>query len=707
MKIDRLIKTARHWSALAFIVFFAFAAGAVAQDNKRAPEAPPKTRIDNVVEKIYGVEIADPYRWLEDQQAPETRRWIEEQNAHTRSMLDPLTGRDKISKRFSELLRVTTIGMPSFAGGRYFFSKREPDQNQSVFYMRQGIDGKDQVLLDPNKMSADNTLSVSPLDISEDGSLLAYGIRQGGEDETTLQLMSVADRKDLPDRLPRARYSGVSIKPDNSGLYYTRFTAEGPRVYFHAMGSNPAEDKEIFGKGFDRRTLIGTTLSSDGRFLLLTVAHGSAATKVEIYYQDLAGKTAIQPLVNDVEAAFQPAFAGDALLLQTNWNAPNWKVLRVDLRDPSREKWREIIPQSDAAISGFAALGGKILVNYLRNVKSEVKVFDLNGKPAGEITLPGAGTLGGLSGKWERSEVFYSFSSLIQPSTTYRYDLATRTQSVWSRSETPFSPDRYEVEQVWYSSKDGTKIPMFVAHAKGLKLDGSNPAFLTGYGGFNLNRTSSFSPAVAFWIEHGGVFAQPNLRGGGEFGEQWHHAGMLEKKQNVFDDFIAAAEWLIARKYTSASKLAISGGSNGGLLVGAAMTQRPDLFQAVVCSFPLLDMIRYHKFLVAPFWIPEYGSSDDPEQFKYILAYSPYHHVSKGVKYPAVLFVTGDSDTRVAPLHARKMAALTQAMTGSDRPVLLHYDTKAGHSGGTPVSKQIEDLTDTYSFLIWQLGVKP
>lgn len=707
MKIDRYRSFTRPFGALLMLAIFAVAVCTSAQDSNLAVKSPPKTRTDDVVEKIHGVEIADPYRWLEDQQAPETRHWIDEENAYTRSVLDALPSRDKIGKRFAELLRVTTIGTPSFAGGRYFISKREADQNQAVFYVRQGLDGNDQVLLDPNKMSADNTISVSPLDISEDGAMLAYGIRQGGEDETTLQLMNVSDHQDMPDHLPRARYSGVSVKPDHSGLYYTRFTAEGPRVYYHSMGSNPASDEEIFGKGFDRRTIIGSSLSSDGRYLLLVVAHGSAATKVEVYYQNLAKKTAIEPLVNDIEAAFSPTFAGDSLLLQTNWNAPNWRVLKVDLNDPSRNKWREIVPQGDVAITGLAALGGKVLVNYLHDVKSEVNVFDLNGKPAGEIKLPGPGTLGGLSGKWDRNEMFYSFSSFIQPPTTYRYDLATGKQSVWSTSQVPFKGDRYEVKQVWYPSKDGAKIPMFVVHAKGLKLDGSNPAFVTGYGGFNLNRTSSFSASIAFWIENGGVFAQPNLRGGGEFGEKWHHAGMLEKKQNVFDDFVAAAEWLIANKYTSPSKLAISGGSNGGLLVGAAMTQRPDLYQAVVCSFPLLDMIRYHKFLVAPFWIPEYGSSDDPGQFQYIYAYSPYHHVKKGTKYPAVLFVTGDSDTRVAPLHARKMAARMQASTGSDRPILLHYDTKAGHSGGTPVSKQIEDSTDTYSFLFWQLGMKP
>ncbi|HZU32756.1 MAG TPA: prolyl oligopeptidase family serine peptidase, partial [Candidatus Angelobacter sp.] len=389
------------------------------------------------------------------------------------------------------------------------------------------------------------------------------------------------------------------------------------------------------------------------------------------------------------------------------WKAPKWRCLEVDLKNPGTpEKWREVIPEGDAVLEGVSAVGGKLVARTIQNVLPHLRVLEPSGKLVREIQLPSLGSVSEPTGRWNSNEAFYSFTSYHIPTTIYRYDLATGKQAVWSQLKVPFDSSKYEVKQVWYPSKDGTKIPMFLAHAKGLKLDGNNPVLLGGYGGFNVSSTPAFSALAAEWMAHGGVFAVANLRGGGEFGEAWHHAGMLEKKQNVFDDFIAAAEWLIQNKYTTPAKLAIRGGSNGGLLVGAVMTQRPDLFGAVICSYPLLDMIRYQYFLVARYWVPEYGSSENPEQFKYIYAYSPYHHVKAGTKYPAVLFISGDSDTRVAPLHARKMTALMQSATaGSDKPILLHYDTTAGHSGGTPVGKQIENTTDELSFLFWQLGM--
>src|SRR5262249_915620 len=395
----------------------------------------------------------------------------------------------------------------------------------------------------------------------------------------------------------------------------------------------------------------------------------------------------------------------DKMYLHTNWKAPHWRIMEVDLKNPARDHWREIVPESDATIDDFALIGGKIEVEVNRNVLITMKVLDSNGKPVREITPPTLGTLSGLSGRWNSNEAFYTLNSFHLPATIYRYDVATGKQSVWFQAKVPLESDKYEVKQVWYPSKDGTKIPMFIAHAKGLKLDGSHPTLLTGYGGFNVGCNPTFSPFAAARIANGGVWGLANLRGGGEFGEAWHHAGMLEKKQNVFDDFIAAAEWLVSHKYTAPAHLAIRGRSNGGLLMGAMITQRPDLFAAVSCGYPLLDMVRYHKFLVASYWIPEYGSSDDPAQFKYIYAYSPYQHVKAGTKYPAILFNTGDSDTRVAPLHARKMAALMQASNGSDKPIVIHYDTKAGHSGGTPASKEIDNITDEMSFLMWQLGM--
>jgi prolyl oligopeptidase len=474
------------------------------------------------------------------------------------------------------------------------------------------------------------------------------------------------------------------------------------------MGKNPSSDVEIFGKGYGPDKGIGVGLSEDGRYLLMTVFHGSAADKTEIYIKNISRPSSpISTIVNDVQARFIGEVAGDYLYVHTNWKAPNSKIIRVDLKQPAREKWREVIPESDSNIESFSLAGGRIFVNYLKNVRSSVKVFSAEGKQVREIAFPSLGTVGGVSGRWQSGEAFFMFTSFHVPTTIYRYHVKAGKQEEWARLKVPIQSDEFQVMQVWYESKDGTKVPMFVMHRKGIKLDGSSPTLLTGYGGFTQSLTPAFNQRAALWVERGGVFAVPNLRGGGEFGEKWHTAGMLDRKQNVFDDFIAAAEWLVRNGYTQPSKLAISGGSNGGLLVGAALTQRPDLFQAVVCSYPLLDMVRYHKFMVAKFWVPEYGSAEDPKQFRYLHAYSPYHRVKPGAKYPAVLFITGDADTRVAPLHGRKMTALLQASTGADKPVLLHYDTKAGHVGAaTPVSKRIDDLTDELSFLFWQLGVK-
>jgi prolyl oligopeptidase len=448
-----------------------------------------------------------------------------------------------------------------------------------------------------------------------------------------------------------------------------------------------------------------TNLAEDGRYLLISIWHGSAAMKSEIYYQDVAKNGPIVPIVNDVDARFRGQIADHYVFLQTNWQAPNGRIFRVDLNKPSRENWSEVIPQSSAVIRSFSLAGGRIFVNYTENVSSRLEVFEPDGKHVRGIELPAIGSAWGPYGRWKSNEAFFEFSSFHFAGITYRYDVDKGTKQVWFQPDVPVQSDMFEVKQVWYESKDRTKVPMFIVHAKGIKLDGNKATLLTGYGGFNNSQTPSFSTKAALWIQAGGVFARPNLRGGGEFGEEWHKAGMQEKKQNVFDDFLAAAEWLIAKGYTNPSKLAISGGSNGGLLVGAALTQRPDLFQAVVCTYPLLDMVRFHKFLVAKYWITEYGSSDDPNQFKYLRAYSPYHRVKAGAEYPAVLFITGDLDTRVDPLHARKMAALLQSATGSDRPVLLRYFTKAGHSGGRPMTKRIDDMADRFSFLFSQLGV--
>ena len=552
-------------------------------------------------------------------------------------------------------------------------------------------------------MSKDHTVSVSLLAVADDGKLLAYGIRQGGEDETDVHILNVDQKKNLPDQLPRARYFSVSFNREGTALYYTRFDKEGPRVYLHQLGADTSKDRKLFGDGYGPGKIISSKVSEDGRYLLLTVRHGAAAMKSEIYFQDIAGQGPITPLVNDIEARFLIEAAGPTAYVETDWQAPNGRILAVDLNKPARENWREVVPTSASAIQDFSLVGDRLAVNYLENVTTRIKLFDGTGMQVGDLKLPGLGTASTPSGRWKNAEAFFSFTSFAYPTTIFRFDVASGATTVWFKPKLPIDPERFVVEQVFYSSKDGTKIPMFLVHRKDLKRDGSNPTLLTGYGGFDISRTPAFSAQAAVWLEEGGVFALANLRGGGEFGEAWHKAGMLEKKQNVFDDFIAAAEYLIQQKYTSPDRLGIQGGSNGGLLVGAALTQRPELFGAVICAVPLLDMVRYHKFLVARFWTPEYGSAENAEQFPYIYAYSPYHHVRAGVKYPAVMFVSGDSDTRVAPLHARKMCALLQARTGSDRPILLHYDTKGGHSGGKPVSKQIDDAVDELCFLLIQL----
>jgi len=573
-----------------------------------------------------------------------------------------------------------------------------------VSYVKKGAKGKEEVLIDPHPLSPDHTTSAGVVEISEDGTLVAWEIRRGGEDETTLKFRNVDTLQDLPDELPRALYFGGAFKPDKSGFYYARMNASGPGAYYHKMGTDPAKDTEIFGKGYGPDKIIDVALSQDGRYLLITVEYGSAADQTEIYYQDVAANGPIRPVVNDVPARFFGEVGGDHLYLHTNWKAPKGRILAVDLREPARERWQEVVPESSSAIESLTLGGGKLLVNYLENASSRIKVFDDTGKYLRDVSLPSVGSASVVA-RWAGVEAFYGFSSFATPLTIYRYDVASGKQDLWARVKVPIDSDQFEVKQVWYESKDKTRIPMFLVHRKGLKLDGSNPTLLTGYGGFNVSETPFFSATAALWVEQGGVFAEPSLRGGGEFGEAWHRAGMLGNKQNVFDDFIAAAEWLIQNHYTNPSKLAIVGGSNGGLLVGAALTQRPDLFRAAACGYPLLDMLRYQKFLVARFWVSEYGSADDPDQFKYIYAYSPYQHVQPGTKYPAVILFSGDADTRVAPLHARKMTALLQASTGSDRPVVLRYETKAGHSGGLPVTKQIEQQTDVLGFLMWQLNV--
>ena len=665
---------------------------------------PPPTETQDVVDVLHGVDVPDPYRWLEDQESPDTRRWIDRQNDYTDSVLQVLPGREALRAIAARVLERDVIGLPNERGGRYFFERRRANQNLAVLYMREGVDGDDEVLIDPHPMSPDHTVSVDYEDVSADGSLVAYAVREGGVDEVSIRLMEVDTREDLPDVLPEARYGAVWITPDNRGLFYERYGDVTPRVMYHEIGTDRAEDIMLFGEGYQRHHIPVTVLSPDGRWLLVHVIEGSSGP-TEVHVKDLANDGPFRRVIADGVSENWAEFAGDRIVITTNLDAPNKRVVVVDPSTPSVEHWQEVIPERDEVVVQAAyPRGGRLAVSYLQDVQPGMAIHELSGEHVRDITFDTLGSIGGAAGRWDSDDVFLTFQTFHVPSTIYRYDLESGRQDVWAAAATPVDPGAYAVEQVWFSSRDGTRVPMFIVHAPDVVRDGSSPTLLTGYGGFNNSMTPGFSTLATTWLESGGVYAVANMRGGGEFGEAWHRAGMLESKQNVFDDFIGAAEYLIAERYTSSEHLAIRGGSNGGLLVGAVSNQRPELFGAVVCTYPLLDMVRYHQFLVASFWVPEYGSSDDPEQFAYIHAYSPYHNVADGGQYPATLYISGDGDTRVAPLHARKMTALMQAKSRSGNPVLLRYHTQAGHSGGQPVSQQIDDMVDTVSFLLWRVG---
>jgi prolyl oligopeptidase len=642
--------------------------------------------------------------------------------AYTRSVLDPLSGRDQIHQRLTALASIGTISAPQIGGKYYFYTKREGSQNQPVLLVRESLEGKDRALVDVNQLAADGTVALDWWVPSEDGKYVAYGTSPSGSEMSTLHVIETASGKLLPDSIERTRAASLAWMLDNSGFYYTRYpkkgeVAEGQEVYYrhvfyHALGSDPAKDALIFGKDLGPEDWPEVDLSNHGDWLLITVAQGW--TKTDLYVQDLRPGVERKPPVRITEGKnflYGGEIFNGKIFITSNEDAPRYRMFAVDAASPARADWKEIIPQNDAVLQGAAIVNGMLLAQYEKNASSQLKLLDTAGKPLGDIQLPAIGSVFGLGGKWDRKEAFFGFQSFTVPHSIYQVDLATRTTSLWSKVSAPgIDPDKYEVRQLWFDSKDGTHVPMFVFHKKGLVLNGKNPTLLTGYGGFNISETPNFVGDRYLWLEHGGVFAVANLRGGAEFGEDWHRAGMLDKKQNVFDDFAAAAEFLISQKYTDKDHLAIRGGSNGGLLMGAALTQHPDLYRAVVCQVPLLDMLRYQNFQIAKLWVAEYGSSEDPKQFDWLYAYSPYHHVKQGTVYPAVLFMTADTDTRVDPMHAKKMAALMQAEAANgdsrERPILLRIDTKAGHGAGKPITKQVEDMTDIYSFLFWQLGMQ-
>jgi prolyl oligopeptidase len=678
------------------------------------PPAHPPTRKVSVSENLHGVQITDPYRWLENADSPEVRAWVEQQNHFTEGFLSTLPGRDKIRERLNVLLNIGTLGTPQPARGRYFYTRREGKQNQPVLYVREGLHGKDRVLVDPNLLAGDGTTALDWWFPSRDGRLLAYGLSKNGSEQSTLYVRDVANGQDLPDRIERTRYASVAWLPDGKGFYYTRYPAEGRvpigeenyhhHVFFHALGTDPVKDPKVFGEGRPAEDMPSVDLSPDGRWLVVTEHQGWA--KSEVFFQDRRQPDSrFVPLVERIPALFDVIVRNDRWYVRTNLGAPRYRLFQVDPLKPHRSDWVEVIPEAHDVLEHVAAVSDTLAALYMHQASSRLRLFDRNGRPLEDLKLPTLGTVAGPEGEWDGEELLFGFQSFTAAPAVYRVNLPTRQSELWDKVESDIDPSRYEVEQVTYPSRDGTSISMFLAHKKGLERNGQNPTLLYAYGGFNVNMTPVFSASRFLFLERGGLIATPNLRGGGEYGEQWHEAGMLAKKQNVFDDFIAAAEWLQSQKYTDHEHLAIQGGSNGGLLVGAALTQRPDLFRAVVCQVPLLDMLRYHKFLIARLWIPEYGSADNAEQFKWLYAYSPYHHVKEGTPYPAVLLLAAESDSRVDALHARKMAARLQAATTSERPILLRLETKAGHGAGKPRSKLLDELTDVWSFIFWQLGI--
>jgi len=666
--------------------------------------APPPTATNTVSENFFGTQLEDPYRWLEDAASPQTRAWIEAQMNYTKDYLSQIKIRPQIVDELKQLERVDSYLEPSERGDRIFFLKRLADENQSSIYMRNGWTGKDIPLVDAGKLSADQNTSVTIEDISQDGKWLVYGIRQGGADEQSVHVLNTETKQKLPDVLPSARYFGVSLDLDNRGLYYARFTHEGTSVYYHKFGAAPADDPVIFGKEYrgeklGEMELVSERVTENGRYLIITIARGVPPKREDILIKDTRiPQSEFAPLVYGLDARSSVINLDDRFFLSTDYKAPNKRIVEAKPGD-SPDQWKVVVPEGKDVIEDFAIVGRELFVRRLHDVKTETTIYSPEGRQIGQVHYPGIGTGSILRGRTYGTTGFYVFQSFILPPTIYRYDTRAAKADIFFRPKVPFDSTQYVIKQVFYTSKDGTGIPMFIAGKKDLKRDGSARLLMTGYGGFQLPQVSSWNPEYAWWIKNGGYFALPNLRGGNEYGEPWHKAATFEKKQNVFDDWFAAAEYLIQNHYTTPERFAIRGRSNGGLLMGASVTQRPDLFGAIWCGYPLLDMIRYQKFLLGRLWTTEYGSAENEKDFTYLIKYSPYQNVKPGTKYPAIMFFSGDSDTRVDPLHARKMTARVQAANGDNRPILLHYSLKGGHSAGVSLSQLVDDQADELAFL--------
>ncbi|MFM7405479.1 MAG: prolyl oligopeptidase family serine peptidase [Cuspidothrix sp.] len=669
------------------------------------------------VDEYHGTIVADPYRVLEDPDAEITKAWVEAQNQVTFSYLNEITAREKIKERLTKLWDYEKYGTPFKEGDNYFYFKNDGLQNQSVLYTLPTLDGQPRVLLDPNKLSEDGTVALSGIAISENGQLLAYGLSSSGSDWQEWKVRDIATGADLPDHLQWIKFSGAAWTHDNQGFFYSRYDEPNEKtkledvnyyqkLYYHQLGTEQSEDILVYHRPDQKEWGFGGSVTEDGKYLIISVWLGTDSKNL-VFYKDLTNtQSEVIELINKFEADYSFIDNDETVFyFRTDLNAPKGKVIAIDIQNPTSENWQEIIPQAVETLESVSILNNQFVADYLQDAHSQIKMFDLEGNFIREVELPGIGSATGFSGKRDNTETFYSFTSFTTPGTIYRYDMKTGKSEIFRQPQVDFNADDYETKQIFYSSKDGTKLPMFITHKKGIKLDGNNPTYLYGYGGFNISLTPSFSVSLSIWLEMGGVYAVPNLRGGGEYGEEWHQGGMKEKKQNVFDDFTTAAEWLITNKYTQPAKLAIGGGSNGGLLVGACMTQRPDLFGAALPAVGVLDMLRFHKFTIGWAWVPEYGSAENAEDFPILYAYSPLHNLKPGTAYPATLITTADHDDRVVPAHSFKFAAALQAAHGGNAPVLIRIETKAGHGAGKPTTKIIEEAADKWGFLVRVLGI--
>ncbi|MGI8639322.1 MAG: prolyl oligopeptidase family serine peptidase [Pyrinomonadaceae bacterium] len=676
----------------------------------------PKTKKVDQTDDYHGTKVSDPYRWLEDDNSAETKAWVEAENKVTFNYLNQIPERAKLKARLTELWNYEKYSAPFKEGDKYFYYKNDGLQNQSVLYVADSVSDKGRVLLDPNKLSTDGTVALSGRAISDDGKLMAYGLAAAGSDWQEWHFRDVETGKDLPDVLQDIKFSGASWTKDGKGIFYSRFPRTDEKaklttvnyfqkLYYHKLGTPQSEDVLVYERPDDKEMGVGGGVTEDGNWLVVYVTKGTAPMNM-IFVKNLTMERApMMPVVDKLEADY--SFIGNdgsKFYFRTDKDAPRGRIVMVDILDKDL-KWKEVVPQAAETLQGANFINNQFVGDYLKDAYTQFRIYDLNGKLVRSVELPGIGTAGGFGGKRYDTETFYTYSSFNAPPTIYRYDMKTGKSEIFRKSDVKFNPSDYEVKQVKYASKDGTMIPMFIVHKKGLKLDGNNPTLLYAYGGFNISLTPGFSVSRVVWMENGGVYAVPNLRGGGEYGEEWHKAGTKLNKQNVFDDFIGAAEYLISNKYTQPGKLAISGGSNGGLLVGATLNQRPELFGAALPAVGVMDMLRFQKFTIGRAWTSDYGSSDNAGEFAAIYKYSPLHNIKKGTKYPAVMVTTADHDDRVVPAHSFKYAATLQEAQGGDAPVLIRIETKAGHGAGKPTAKVIEEQADIYGFLMKNLNM--